>query len=110
MLQIHLFDAPSANLMESNTTAPGDQPMVVDMGFAKVGLSICYDVRFPELYAHMRNNMGADVFLIPSAFTVRTGAAHWEVLLRSRAIENQCVVVAAAQYGIIMQCTLRCLM
>ncbi|CAM9154440.1 unnamed protein product, partial [Ectocarpus fasciculatus] len=97
--KIHLFDAPSANLMESKTTAPGDEPMVVDMGFAKVGLSVCYDLRFPELYAHMRNNMGADVFLIPSAFTVRTGAAHWEVLLRSRAIENQCVVVAPAQYG-----------
>lgn len=69
------------------------------MGFAKVGLSICYDLRFPELYAHLRGEMGADVLLVPSAFTVRTGAAHWESLLRARAIENQCVVVAAAQYG-----------
>ena len=98
MRQIHLFDAPSANLRESSTTAAGDAPVVVDMGFARVGLSVCYDLRFPELYAHMRNHMGADVFLIPSAFTVRTGAAHWEVLMRARAIENQCVVVAAAQH------------
>lgn len=85
--------------MESENTAAGVEPVVVDMGFAKVGISICYDLRFPELYAHLRSKMGAEVLLIPAAFTVPTGSAHWEVLLRSRAIENQCVVVAAAQHG-----------
>jgi predicted amidohydrolase len=99
-LQIHLFDAPSVSLQESKTTARGNEVVVVDVGFAKIGLSICYDVRFPELYAHMSRNMGADIFLIPAAFTVPTGSAHWETLLRARAIENQCVVIAPAQYGI----------
>jgi predicted amidohydrolase len=69
------------------------------MGFAVVGLSVCYDLRFPELYSYLTNRMNAEILLVPSAFTVPTGAAHWEPLLRSRAIENQCVVVAAAQSG-----------
>lgn len=68
------------------------------MGFARVGLTTCYDLRFPDMYAALRD-MGAEILLVPSAFTYRTGAAHWEVLLRARAIETQSYVVAAAQMG-----------
>ena len=94
-----MFDAPSVGLAESETTAAGSEAVVVDMGFAKVGLTICYDLRFPELFAHLTGSLGADIVLVPSAFTVTTGAAHWQVLLRARAIENQCVIVAPAQCG-----------
>lgn len=69
------------------------------MGFAVAGLSTCYDLRFPELYGYLTNRLNAELLLVPSAFTVPTGSAHWEILLRSRAIENQCVVIAAAQSG-----------
>jgi predicted amidohydrolase len=72
--------------------------IVADLGFAKIGLSTCYDLRFPEFYAALRDK-GAEMFLVPSAFTYKTGEAHWEILLRARAIENQCYVVAAAQKG-----------
>ena len=71
---------------------------MVDTGFARIGLTTCYDLRFPEMYAALRDR-GAEILLVPSAFTYRTGRAHWEVLLRARAIENQCFVVAAAQSG-----------
>lgn len=66
-----------------------------------IGLSVCYDLRFPELYQALRHRQGqeADVILVPAAFTVPTGQAHWEILLRARAIENQCYVIAAAQAG-----------
>jgi deaminated glutathione amidase len=81
---------------ESRTVEPGEAPVAVDSPFGRIALSVCYDVRFPEIY----RALGAfDLMLVPSAFTVPTGAAHWETLLRARAIENQCYLVAPAQGG-----------
>ncbi len=81
---------------ESRTVEPGDGPVAVDSPFGRIALSVCYDVRFPELY----RALGAfDLMLVPSAFTVPTGSAHWETLMRARAIENQAYVVAPAQGG-----------
>lgn len=100
--KIHLFDVDipgGATLRESETTAPGSDPVVVSIDGAPVGLSICYDLRFPELYRRLVHDMGAQVIVVPAAFTAHTGAAHWHVLLRARAIENQAWVVAAAQWG-----------
>jgi predicted amidohydrolase len=100
--KIHLFDIDlpgRAVHRESRSTAPGDRPVVCPTPLARLGLSVCYDLRFPELYREMVVRGGAQVLLVPAAFTVPTGAAHWHVLLRSRAIENQCYVVAAAQAG-----------
>ena len=100
--KIHLFDVDipgGAVLRESDSTAPGDELVVVDIAGAPVGVSICYDMRFPELYRQLVKNMGAEVLLMPSAFTAHTGAAHWHILLRARAIEEQTWVVAAAQWG-----------
>ena len=100
--KIHLFDVDipgGATLRESDGTAAGDAPLVVTMGPARVGVSICYDVRFPELYRRMAIEQGAEVLLVPAAFTAHTGRAHWHLLLRARAVEDQCWVVAAAQWG-----------
>jgi predicted amidohydrolase len=100
--KIHLFDIDipgGATLRESDSTAPGDELVVVDIGGAPVGVSICYDIRFPELYRQLVKDMGAEVLLVPAAFTAHTGAAHWHLLLRARAIEDQAWVVAAAQWG-----------
>eukprot|EP00596_Hydrurales_sp_CCMP1899_P004514 CAMPEP_0119047616 /NCGR_PEP_ID=MMETSP1177-20130426/54184_1 /TAXON_ID=2985 /ORGANISM="Ochromonas sp, Strain CCMP1899" /LENGTH=256 /DNA_ID=CAMNT_0007022423 /DNA_START=379 /DNA_END=1145 /DNA_ORIENTATION=- len=100
--KIHLFDSPLAGLIESKSTEAGGALVVTDCGFAKVGLTICYDLRFPELYGALCRpgvGLGAEIVLVPSAFTVKTGLAHWMVLLRARAIENQVYVVAAAQVG-----------
>ncbi len=100
--KIHLFDVDipgGAVLRESDATAAGGDRVVVDIGGAKVGLTICYDLRFPELYRELVLERGAEVLLVPAAFTAHTGAAHWHVLLRARAIENQAWVVAAAQWG-----------
>jgi predicted amidohydrolase len=102
--KIHLFDVDipgGATLRESATTAAGaiDGLAVVDIGGAPVGLSICYDLRFPELYRQLVKDMGAEVLVVPAAFTAHTGAAHWHVLLRARAIEDQAWVVAPAQWG-----------
>lgn len=100
--KIHLFDVDipgGATLRESDSTAPGDELVVVEIAGARVGLSICYDVRFPELYRALVKDRGADVLLVPAAFTAHTGAAHWHLLLRARAIENQAWVVAPAQWG-----------
>jgi len=100
--KIHLFDVDipgGAVLRESDSTAPGDELVVVDVVGAPVGISICYDVRFPELYRQLVKDMGAEVLLVPAAFTAHTGAAHWHLLLRARAIEDQAWVVAAAQWG-----------
>eukprot|EP00611_Tribonema_gayanum_P023417 TRINITY_DN491_c0_g1_i1.p1 TRINITY_DN491_c0_g1~~TRINITY_DN491_c0_g1_i1.p1 ORF type:complete len:348 (+),score=89.21 TRINITY_DN491_c0_g1_i1:185-1228(+) len=96
--KLHMFDAPYVNLKESAFTKAGDSIAVANSPVGKLGVSICYDLRFPELYVALRQK-GAEVILIPAAFTVPTGQAHWEVLLRARAIETQCYVVAAAQSG-----------
>jgi deaminated glutathione amidase len=98
--KIHLFDIdlPEVRLRESDAVAPGTEIVVAETAVGRLGLSVCYDVRFPELYRELVGR-GARVLLVPSAFTVPTGSDHWEVLLRARAIENQCFVVASAQYG-----------
>lgn len=99
--KIHLFDVdlPSGEShRESDCVAAGDQLVVADTSFGPVGLSICYDLRFPHLYREMARR-GAVIFFVPAAFTVPTGEMHWEVLLRARAIENGAFVVAAAQCG-----------
>ena len=100
--KIHLFDVDipgGATLRESDATRAGDELVVVEIEGAKVGLSICYDVRFPELYRRLVKDRGANVLLVPAAFTAHTGPAHWELLLRARAVEDQAWVVAAAQWG-----------
>ncbi|MBV8496952.1 MAG: carbon-nitrogen hydrolase family protein [Gammaproteobacteria bacterium] len=100
--KIHLFDVDipgrAEHYRESAHVAPGAQPTVLDTPVARVGLSVCYDVRFPELYRHL-SERGAQLLSVPSAFTSPTGRAHWETLLRARAIENLCYVVAPAQSG-----------
>ena len=99
--KIHLFDVSipgKVNLRESATTAPGTKVVVCDSPVGKLGLSTCYDVRFPEMYIDLVNQ-GAEVILVPAAFTVPTGSAHWHTLLKARAIESQCYILAAAQYG-----------
>lgn len=99
--KIHLFDVdvPGGEVhCESRSTEPGTEPAVVETGAGRLGLSVCYDLRFPELYRELRRR-GATLFAVPAAFTAATGAAHWEVLLRARAIEDQCWVLAAAQSG-----------
>jgi predicted amidohydrolase len=100
--KIHLFDINIPGVAvhrESDTNAPGAELVVAQTPFAPIGLSVCYDLRFPELYRGLVARGGARVLTVPAAFTAPTGAAHWHVLLRSRAIENQCYVIAAAQYG-----------
>ncbi|OCQ20256.1 amidohydrolase [Pseudoalteromonas luteoviolacea] len=100
--KIHLFDANVADsakhYRESEFTQPGRDIEVVDSPFGRLGLSVCYDVRFPGLY-QVHREQGADILLVPSAFTTVTGEAHWLPLLQARAIENQCFVIAAAQVG-----------
>jgi deaminated glutathione amidase len=99
--KIHLFDIDlpgMEHLKESRSVAPGRDLVVADAPFGKLGLSICYDLRFPELYRSLARS-GARVLAVPSAFTERTGKDHWEVLLRARAIENLAYVVAPAQAG-----------
>jgi len=99
--KMHLFDVAipgRAVFRESRTVAAGDTPVVVATPFATFGLSICYDLRFPELYRHLAI-AGAQVLFVPSAFTAYTGRSHWTALLRARAIENLAYVVAPAQSG-----------
>jgi predicted amidohydrolase len=99
--KIHLFDvdlADGTKLRESASSSAGGEPVVVSVGGFTVGLSICYDVRFPELYRALVDR-GAELLVVPAAFTVHTGKDHWHVLLRARAIESQCYVLAAAQWG-----------
>ena len=101
--KVHLFDLDIPNKVsfkESSTTLPGNQSAVVDLPFGRIGLSICYDLRFPEYYRQLSRE-GAQIILVPASFSAHTGAAHWHTLLRARAIENQCYVVAAAQTGYI---------
>ncbi len=99
--KIHLFDIDitgnvSAN--ESTTILPGDRAVTVEMDGHTLGLSICYDLRFPELYRMLALD-GAEVLFVPAAFTLYTGKDHWHTLLRARAVENQCYVLAPAQIG-----------
>jgi nitrilase len=96
--KIHLFSFRQGveNYDETRTMQPGEAPVVVESPYGRLGLSVCYDVRFPELY---RTKAPVDLWFVPSAFTATTGKAHWEVLLRARAIENLCYVVAPAQGG-----------
>ena len=98
--KIHLFDVdlPGASLQESKGVVAGEERVVAATQAGKLGLSVCYDLRFPELYRELVTQ-GAEILLVPSAFTVPTGSDHWQVLLRARAIENQAFVVAAAQVG-----------
>ncbi len=100
--KIHLFDVDipgrAESYRESAHVAPGASATVLDTPVGKLGLSVCYDVRFPELYRHL-SALGAQLLAVPSAFTGPTGRAHWETLLRARAIENLCYVVAPAQSG-----------
>lgn len=100
--KIHLFDVtlPSGDTMcESRATTPGQTAVVVDIEGHKVGLSVCYDLRFPMLYAELRRR-GASVLVVPAAFTQQTGQDHWRPLLQARAIENQCWLLAAGQWGV----------
>jgi predicted amidohydrolase len=101
--KIHLFDVDLAGqgggvYRESARVAPGADIVVADTPFGGLGLSVCYDVRFPELYREL-SRRGARLLAVPSAFAPQTGRDHWEVLLRARAIENQCFVLAPAQWG-----------
>jgi predicted amidohydrolase len=98
--KIHLFDvkAPDREYLESGTIAPGTEIVTAKVGSATLGLSVCYDVRFPELYRLLALR-GAEVLMVPAAFTLQTGKDHWELLLRARAVENQAFVVAPAQWG-----------
>ena len=98
--KLHLFDVQlgTSTYKESACVAPGTDIVVADSPLGKLGLSICYDLRFPELYLALAKR-GAQVLLVPAAFTLTTGKEHWEALLRARAIETQCYVAAAAQCG-----------
>jgi len=100
--KIHLFDVhledADESYNESESTIPGNQPVVVETPFGRLGLAICYDLRFPELFRTMMN-MDMEICAIPSSFTANTGKAHWEVLVRARAIENLCYIIAAEQGG-----------
>ncbi|XP_071711441.1 deaminated glutathione amidase, chloroplastic/cytosolic [Rutidosis leptorrhynchoides] len=100
--KMHLFDVDvpgGAVYKESSFTEAGKEIVSVDSPFGRLGLTVCYDLRFPEIYQQLRFHHGAQVLLVPAAFTKVTGEAHWEVLLRARAIETQCYVIAAAQGG-----------
>jgi deaminated glutathione amidase len=96
--KIHLFnlDLGNEHYHEANTIEPGNKVVVVDSPFGRIGLAVCYDLRFPELFRAMKD---VDIIVLPSAFTETTGKMHWEPLLRARAIENLAYVIAAAQGG-----------
>lgn len=96
--KIHLFnlDLGNEHYHEAKTVEAGNQVVVVDSPFGRIGLAICYDLRFPELFRAMKN---VDIIVLPAAFTATTGKVHWETLVRARAIENLSYVIAAAQGG-----------
>lgn len=99
--KIHLFDVDlpdGTKLLESETVEPGEEARVAEAPFGTLGLSVCYDLRFPELYRELVDQ-GAIALAVPAAFTLTTGKDHWHVLLRARAVEQQCYVLAAAQTG-----------
>ncbi|MCD6728150.1 MAG: carbon-nitrogen hydrolase family protein [Solirubrobacteraceae bacterium] len=99
--KVHMFDVEldGRTVRESDTDAPGDRRVTCDIAGWRVGLTICYDLRFPELYRALASD-GADLFTVPSGFMLHTGRDHWEVLLRARAIENGAYVMAANQHGL----------
>lgn len=100
--KIHLFDvtlSATESYRESDTIRPGEQSVVIDTPFGKLGLAVCYDVRFPELFNELFAK-GAQIIVLPSAFTLKTGAAHWHVLTRARALDTFCYVLAPAQGGL----------
>ncbi|OUS31725.1 hypothetical protein A9Q99_03950 [Gammaproteobacteria bacterium 45_16_T64] len=101
--KIHLFDVDVGDAQgayfESEQIEPGSQPVVIPSPYGNIGLSVCYDLRFPELYVQLVA-MGADIITVPAAFTWKTGKAHWDILLRARAIECQCYIVGANQGGV----------
>ena len=100
--KIHLFDVDvpgGLTVKESSSICPGEEIVVADTPLGKLGMSICYDLRFPEMY-RAQVDQGADLIAVPSAFTMTTGKDHWHALLRARAIETQCWVLAPAQWGI----------
>lgn len=99
--KIHLFDvviAENESYLESATIQSGDQLVVVDTPVGKLGLAVCYDLRFPEMFTHLFKK-GAEILAIPAAFTLKTGEAHWQLLVRSRAIDTFCYVIGACQEG-----------
>jgi len=100
--KIHLFDVTVKRdfetYQESTAVAAGDKTVVVDTPFGKLGLAVCYDIRFPELFRNLLDQ-GMEIFAIPTAFTAKTGQAHWELLLRARAVENFCYAIGACQSG-----------
>lgn len=100
--KLHLFDVQltesGEKYVESETIEPGNRIVVADTPVGRLGMAVCYDLRFPELFRRMADE-GAEIIALPSAFTAVTGKAHWEVLVRARAIENLCYVVASAQGG-----------
>lgn len=100
--KIHLFDvnvSAEEVYKESHTTEPGNQLILINTPFGRIGLGVCYDVRFPEMFRYLFNQ-GAEIFVLPAAFTKKTGSAHWELLARTRAVENVCYVVGACQTGL----------
>ncbi|MDP9799923.1 putative amidohydrolase [Catenuloplanes nepalensis] len=100
--KIHLYDVEipgKVSFHESRTVAAGTAPVVADVEGVGLGLSICYDLRFPELYRALADDGRAKLLVVPAAFMAHTGRDHWEILLRARAIENQCYVLAAGQIG-----------
>ena len=100
--KVHLFDVSVPGTQEiyreSDSIEAGDTPLVIDTPFGKLGVAVCYDLRFPEFFRSM-GKQGMEILVIPSAFTAETGAAHWELLLRARAVENLCYVIAPNQGG-----------
>jgi predicted amidohydrolase len=99
--KMHLFDVDipgGVRFSESKTCAPGDEVVVAETALGRLGMSICYDLRFPEMYRAMVDR-GAEILTVPSAFTLMTGKDHWHALLRARAIETQCYVLAPGQWG-----------
>lgn len=100
--KIHLFDVSlgenNETYRESDTIEPGNQLLVLNTPYGRMGIAVCYDLRFPEVFRAMAST-GLDLIVLPSAFTATTGQAHWEVLLRARAVENLCYVIAAGQGG-----------
>ncbi len=100
--KVHLFDVSvpdtDEEYRESDSIENGDEPLVIDTPFGRLGIAVCYDLRFPEFFRKMQLQK-VDIVIVPSAFTAETGAAHWEVLLRARAIENLCYIIAPNQGG-----------